>query len=293
MAKIKTLLITAAGILITLSGCDVNDPIYNTDHPDKGSVKINTGWNNIGEGITKPAAYIVEVGNNMYNATTDVYSIPALFDPGNYKMWLYNRADGTEVKNGVATVNKIQGTGRADETYIEPMPGWLFTGKLQEDIHADADHEFTLEMYQQIRRLTLILKPQGSATDRIKTITASLSGVAASWNIETNQPTADAANVTLSFTRITEGENAGSWQATALLLGVAGAQQKLTGIITYEDGNPTPTTLESDLTTGLAGFNTDKITPLTLGGQVEVPIEPGFTAIISDWVVEKNHVIID
>ena len=42
------------------------------------------------------------------------------------------------------------------------------------------------------------------------------------------------------------------------LLGVTGTEQLLTGEIRYADGNPTPTTLKSDLTEALKDFNTKK-----------------------------------
>ena len=55
----------------------------------------------------------------------------------------------------------------------------------------------------------------------------------------------------LPFTKITEGDDAGKWKATVRLLGVTGTEQLLTGEIRYADGNPTPTTLKSDLTEAL------------------------------------------
>ena len=81
-----------------------------------------------------------------------------------------------------------------------------------------------------------------------------------------------ASNVALPFTKITEGDDAGKWKATVRLLGVTGTEQLLTGEIRYADGNPTPTTLKSDLTEALKEFNTGKGASLTLGGTlVETP----------------------
>ena len=51
-----------------------------------------------------------------------------------------------------------------------------------------------------------------------------------------------------------------------------GTEQLLTAEIRYADGNPTPTTLKSDLTEALKEFNTRKGKSLTLGGTlVETP----------------------
>ena len=60
--------------------------------------------------------------------------------------------------------------------------------------------------------------------------------------------------------------------ATVRLLGIAGDAQRLTATLTYTDGNPQPTSLNSDLTEALAAFNTGKGESLTLGGTlVETP----------------------
>ena len=65
-------------------------------------------------------------------------------------------------------------------------------------------------------------------------------------------------NVVLPFTKIPEGDDAGKWKATVRLLGVTGTEQLLTAEIRYADGNPSPTTLKSDLTEALKEFNTRK-----------------------------------
>lgn len=86
------------------------------------------------------------------------------------------------------------------------------------------------------------------------------------------EQTRSALRVVLPFTKITEGDDAGKWKATVRLLGVTGTEQLLMGEIRYADGNPTPTTLKSDLTEALKEFNTGKGESLTLGGTlVETP----------------------
>lgn len=72
--------------------------------------------------------------------------------------------------------------------------------------------------------------------------------------------------------------------ATVRLLGIAGDAQRLTATLTYTDGNPQPTSLNSDLTSALNSFNDGKTAPLTLGGTLaETPGEAGFTSEITDW----------
>ena len=65
------------------------------------------------------------------------------------------------------------------------------------------------------------------------------------------------------------------------LLGVAGGQQKLDAKLYFAGDSPKPVTLDSDLTTELAAFNTDKRKPLTLGGKVvETPTGADFSATL-------------
>jgi hypothetical protein len=67
-------------------------------------------------------------------------------------------------------------------------------------------------------------------------------------------------------------------------LGIAGAEQTLTGAITFAGGSPAGITVQSNLSATLADFNAYKKTPLTLGAQlVETPAETGFTVTITDW----------
>ena len=92
------------------------------------------------------------------------------------------------------------------------------------------------------------------------------------------------ADGSVEATEITEGGDAGKWTATVRLLGITGNTQTLTATLTYADGNPADTGLESDLTAALADFNADKTVPLTLVGTIaETPAEAGVTATIEDW----------
>lgn len=87
----------------------------------------------------------------------------------------------------------------------------------------------------------------------------------------------------------------GNWDGvTSVALSVGGVvkeysvtttdTEKKTATLTYSNGNPQPTELESDLTAALADFNADKTEPLTLGGTIaETPTEAGVEAGITDW----------
>ena len=138
-------------------------------------------------------------------------------------------------------------------------------------------------MLQQVRQLTLVIEPTGDAAGRIESIEGCLSGAAGMQDFATGTYGA-ASDVALHFTKITEGSDAGKWTATVRLLGIAGDTQRFTATLTYSDGNPADTSLESDLTAALADFNSDKTEPLTLGGSIaETPDGVDFTATITDW----------
>lgn len=71
-----------------------------------------------------------------------------------------------------------------------------------------------------------------------------------------------------------------------------GGHAGTTATITYADGNPADTRLDSGLTAALGGFNTGKTTSLILGGTLETPegMEAA-GAVITDWkTVDGNSV---
>ena len=77
--------------------------------------------------------------------------------------------------------------------------------------------------------------------------------------------------VTADWSACGEGINIpATWTVT--MGDYTGTEQLLTAEIRYADGNPSPTTLKSDLTEALKEFNTRKGKSLTLGGTlVETP----------------------
>ena len=194
----------------------------------------------------------------------------------------YNTPENITISGTTATVAPETGNG----TYINNAPGWLLTSVQEVTIEADTDYELTAAMHQQVRQLTLVIVPTGDAAGRIESIEGSLSGLSgAAGTLDFATGTYGAASdVALHFTKITEGSDAGKWTATVRLLGIAGDTQRLTATLTYADGNPADTGLESDLTAALADFNADKTVPLTLGGTIaETPTEAGVEAGITGW----------
>ena len=271
-----TTTILSLALLLTLGGC-VKDELHDTPHPDTGKVTVTANWADRGEGVDIPAEWTLTMGDYTGTETGATHSPDYLFNPGNYTLAAYNTPDGITVSGTTATV------ATEDGSFITGIPGWLFTSVQEVAIEADTDYELTAAMRQQVRLLTLVIEPTGDAADRIETIEGTLSGAAGTLDFATGTH-GTPSEVELRFTKITSGNDAGKWTATVRLLGTAGDTQRLTATLAYTDGNPADTSLESDLTAVLNGFNEDKTTPLTLGGTVvETPDEAGFTGEITDW----------
>ena len=268
--------ILTLALLFTLGGC-VKDELHDTPHPDTGKVTVTADWSDRGEGVDIPAEWTVTMGGYTGTETGATHSPDYLFNPGSYTLAVYNPADGITVSGMTAAV------AAADGGCIVNTPGWLFTSVQEVEIEADTDYSLTAVMHQQVRELTLVIEPTGDAAERIESIEGTLSGAAGTLDFATGTH-GTPSEVKLHFTKITEGDDVGKWMATVRLLGIAGNSQRLTATLTYTDGNPQPTSLNSDLTAALDGFNDDKTTPLTLGGTLaETPDEAGFTGEITGW----------
>lgn len=271
-----TTTILSLALLLTLGGC-VKDELHDTPHPDTGKVTVTADWTDRGEGVNIPASWHIVMGDYTGTETGATHSPDYLFNPGSYTLAVYNPADGITVSGTTAAV------AAADGGCIVNTPGWIFTSVQEVEIEADTDYSLTAIMQQQVRELTLMIEPAGDAADRIETIEGTLSGAAGTLDFATGTH-GTPSEVELHFTKITEGDDAGKWMATVRLLGIAGDAQRLTATLTYTDGNPQPTSLNSDLTSALNSFNDGKTAPLTLGGTLaETPGEAGFTGEITDW----------
>ena len=275
----KTSLLTAA-LLLAATSC-VKDELHNTPHPDTGKITVTADWTDRGEGVDIPAEWTVTMGDYTGTETGETHAPDYLFNPGDYTLAVYNTPENITISGTTATVAPTSGDGTG--TFISNVPGWLLTSVQDVTIEADTDYDLTAAMHQQVRQLTLVIEPTGDAADRIESIEGALSGAAGTMDFATGTYGA-ASDVALRFTRITEGDDAGKWTATVRLLGITGERQTLTATLTYSNGNPQPTELESDLTAALADFNADKTEPLTLGGTIaETPTEAGVEAGITDW----------
>ena len=266
----------AAALTLAATSC-VKDELHDTPHPDYGKITVTADWSDRGGGVDIPAEWTVTMGDYTGTETGETHSPDYLFKPGGYTLAAYNIPEGITISGTMATV------AAADGGCIVNTPGWLFSSVQEVAIEADTDYSLTAVMRQQVRKLTLMIEPTGDAANRIESIVGTLSGAAGTLDFATGTY-GTPSEVELHFTKITDGDDAGKWMATVRLLGIAGNLQRLTATLTYTDGNPQPTALESDLTEALDGFNDGKTAPLTLGGTIaETPGEAGFTGEITDW----------
>lgn len=260
--------ITLFLLVATMASCTIID----LEDPLKGRITLTTDWSNRTDGIEQPTSYTLILNNQTLTFSNITNLLPEL-EAGTYPIHIYNIPEKITVSGTSASVTTTGYT-------VDPLPGWLFTS-ITEATYADFKEEtITAVMQQQVRQLTITLKPEGGTVDRITSITASLSGVAGAWDFKDNKPAGNAVNVSLSFTKQTDG----TWQAIVRLLGIAGTQQRLTGTVTFKDGSPDALPLESDLSASLSHFNSDKKTPLSLRGEMkETSTEIGFTGVITSW----------
>ncbi|CCZ81460.1 FimB/Mfa2 family fimbrial subunit [Odoribacter laneus] len=294
-----TITIFCAGTLLLLWGCDVKDPIYNTDHPENGKITLTTDWSARTAGIDIPASYTVAVNEYSEKVNNATNTLDHLFEPGSYHLRVYNTPEHISINEATVTVAQVSGNVDGVGQFVQEMPGWLFTSTQDAAIEADTDYELTAAMQQQVRQLTLFIEPTGGTTDRIVHIEGYLSGAASTLDMD-NGTHGTPQNVALTFAKVADGANAGKWAATVRLLGAAGTGQRLHAQIYFEDDTPRAVWLTDadgiegcDLTAELADFNKDKKTPLALGGKVvETPTSAGFTATIKDWTPVKGGSVV-
>lgn len=193
-------LIGAVAIATLLAGCRVKDPIYNTPHPDHGTVTLTADWSSIGEGLTAPASYTVKAADYTVTVSGVTNRLDRLFVPGRYSIYAYNTAEHITVTGTTANVEAASAPARQTGTFVRNTPGWLFASATDATIEADTEHAYTAVMQQQVRQFTIVIEPAGGTTDRIAGITGTLSGVAASLDIADGTHAAPS-SVVLTFSK--------------------------------------------------------------------------------------------
>ena len=272
----KTLKIFTILNLVTMlfSGC-IDYPIYDISYHDYGKiVSLITDWTERGNDIGIPPNYTVKIGDysNIFSGTNN--PVGHLFPAGKNIINIWNVTDHLIISDMLANAD-----------YSSGESGWFFTGRQEVKIEADGEHSITVFMQQQVRQLTFELEIAENAEYPYTSVSATLSGVAGTLNIDDGTHGAPTI-ITLTFA---DDHRDDKWKATVRLLGVTGDRQTLTLTMNLTDAYPSSCTITSDLSSQLALFNEDKKTPLTLSARLsETPTGTETLTSITDWISEET-----
>ena len=275
-----TTTILATALLFSLGGC-VKDELHDTPHPDKGIVAVSI---DLPQGASGED-YTVEIDGTTADGKEGRYTVSDPLPPGEYTVLAYNTPQGFTVTDGIARVERTDGTARALTDFINPLPDYLYSGTERITVVADDTLRMNLDVVQRVRDLHIELTVTEGDPERIAAITGTLSGVAEAYDLRNETLYGEAVSTRPTFTR--SGDKV---SADLRLLGVLGDAQTLTLVLTFIDGQTL--TVESDMTEVLSGFGEGDMTQtFAIEGGLRTPLEAGFSATITDWeVVDEGKI---
>ena len=275
-----TTTILATALLFSLGGC-VKDELHDTPHPDKGIVAVSI---DLPQGASGED-YTVEIDGTTADGKEGRYTVSDPLPPGEYTVLAYNTPQGFTVTDGIARVERTDGTVRALTDFINPLPDYLYSGTERITVMADDTLRMNLDVTQRVRDLHIELTVTEGDPERITGITGTPSGVGEAYDLRNETLYGEAVSTRPTFTR--DGDKV---SADLRLLGVLGDAQTLTLVLTFTDGQTQ--TVESDLTEVLSGFGEGDMTQtFAIEGGLRTPLEAGFSATITDWeVVDEGKI---
>lgn len=273
MKRKYTTTILATALLFSLGGC-VKDELHDTPHPDKGIVAVAI---DVPQGDEEEeGAYTVEIDGTTADGKEGHYTVSDPLPPGEYTVLAHNTPQGFTVTDGIARVERTDGTVRALTDFINPLPDYLYSGTERITVVADDTLRMNLDVVQRVCDLHIELTVTEGDPERIAAIAGTLSGVAEAYDLRNETLYGEAVSTRPTFTR--SGDKV---SADLRLLGVLGDVQTLTLVLTFTDGQTQ--TVESDLTEILADFNGDMEEALGIEGELHTPVRAGMEATIKDW----------
>lgn len=279
MKTTRYITICSAVLALSVSSC-VKDDLYNTPHPDYCAIIVAADFAERSEGYAVPAKYILRHACCKVAEQTmpggRVERFETLFEPGVHTLHAYTDCDKTSVADNTIAVDKL-----ADGT-IAPFPDYLFTAALDFEAEADCLKELTVAMSQRMRDLRFELTVTEGEPARIESITGRLEGVAGIFDLVAQRPAADVFAVEPVFVR-----NGDKVTAEVRLMGVSGGEQTLTLDLVFTDGSTQR--INSDLTETFGSFGDRMTEAFIVHGNLLTPVESGFSATITDWVVVGNE----
>lgn len=265
----------AAVAVLVLTSC-VKDTLYNTPHPDTGTVALTADFTQRGQSAGIPAEYSVrhvccgtEEHCTMPQSGENI--LPWNLTPGTHKLHAWTSCAGTEVKDGTVMVEETS------SGMVTSMPGYLFAGAVDVEAVRDDTVHVALPMFQRTRDLQFSLAVTEGDPELISSVSGTLSGIAGSFSLAQLQVTGDPVGTSILFVR-----KGASLTAAARLLGVMGQSQTLTLEIRFTDRADVHR-IDVDLTDAMSGFNVDMTTARVVMGNVETPVGMDAAANITGW----------
>lgn len=273
MKRKYTATILATSLLFSLGGC-AKDEQHHTPHPDKGVVAISVDLPQ-GDEEEEGTGYTVEIDGTTADGHEGRYTVSDPLPPGEYTVLAYNEPEGITMTDGIARVERTDGTVRALTDFINPQPDTLYSATERITVVADDTLRMNLDVVQRTRDLHIKLIVTEGDPERIAAVTGTLSGVAEAYDLWNETLCGEAVSTRPTFTR--DGDKV---SADLRLLGIMGDAQTLSILLTFSNGDTQ--SIESDLTEVLAGFN-GSTEPFTLTGNLRTPVEGGFAGSIDGW----------
>ena len=273
MKRKYTATILATALLFSLGGC-AKDEQHHTPHPDKGVVAISVDLPQ-GDEEEEGTGYTVEIDGTTADGHEGRYTVSDPLPPGEYTVLAYNEPEGITMTDGIARVERTDGTVRALTDFINPQPDTLYSATERITVVADDTLRMNLDVVQRTRDLHIKLIVTEGDPERIAAVTGTLSGVAEAYDLWNETLCGEAVSTRPTFTR--DGDKV---SADLRLLGIMGDAQTLSILLTFSNGDTQ--SIESELTEVLAGFN-GSTEPFALTGNLRTPVEGGFAGSIDGW----------
>jgi hypothetical protein len=257
--------------------------------PDYGKVRLSTLWALRSAEAEIPRSYTFrtdEYADSGLSPSAEPILLTHKFPGGFYQIHIYNAADSIRVNGETAQASAHNG-------WVTPTPGWFFSYSDSLELINGVICDLQAQMRQQTRLLTLELTAMGEAGERIKSLDATISGVASELNIgdgSVGKPAGVAFHLASFPGNIR--------QASARLLGMTEETHwlTLTALIRAADGvSEELVKYEIDATRFLDGFNMDKHYPMTLQGKIYLERDDNdpllLKIIVRDWNVVYGETI--
>ncbi len=265
MKKKSIILIFMA--IATFFGC-VDD--NQATHPDEGSIVMTMDWSNIQTAIPSTVQVYIESasGKNRLFENLDETSNILSIHPGEAILYVYNHVEHITIVGNKAKI-RTQGSG------IVTNPGNFYTFSKKITTERDKTVRQTALMVSQTGdlKMSIAIKP-ASMIEKVRSVSAVLSGVATELNMQTNELSAPS---TISFNLLKN-----TYYATSAIQLFGFSQPPILQLdIEYENGHNA--SISSDLSALVTNFNNSKNKPFSLNTTLTIADDVSQAVTIGQW----------